>query len=239
MQSIEWVWTKRIHRSNRLWAHLKSIFVFLFVFHFLPTRFTRSRFRFVNKIKQTSRGNLGEGFGEDYEQWLRTKQQIKPDDQLELTEAELSEDVVRVLDTENSSAAKNLVIFSFKESAFVPVRFWFSFPKSIQIFWFKSFPCFNQLPPPPNIVTLLSVEGTALHIDSEEAQTQIRELGTGMTDDAILLRPIFFVIWNCICIRFSNDFFFLFWTIDFSSHFSILMRRHFAKKKTFFFAIWI
>lgn len=76
----------------------------------------------MDQIKQTSRGNLGEGFGEDYEVWLRTRQQIKPDDQLELTEAELIEDVVKVLDTENSTPAKNLVIFSFKESAFVPVR---------------------------------------------------------------------------------------------------------------------
>lgn len=64
---------------------------------------------------------MGDGFGEDFEAWLRTKQQIKPDDQLELTEAELAEDVIKVLDTDNSSPAKNLVIFSFKDSAYVPV----------------------------------------------------------------------------------------------------------------------
>lgn len=80
----------------------------------------------MDKIKQSSRANLGDGLGEDFETWLRTKQQIKPDDQLDLTEAELAEDVVKVLDTENSSPAKNLVIFSFKDSAYVPVCYFVS-----------------------------------------------------------------------------------------------------------------
>lgn len=95
-----------------------------FAFNFC--RFVSLVLAIMDQIKQTSRGNLGEGFGEDYEVWLRTRQQIKPDDQLELTEAELIEDVVKVLDTENSTPAKNLVIFSFKESAFVPVSFYAS-----------------------------------------------------------------------------------------------------------------
>lgn len=64
---------------------------------------------------------MTDGQGEDYEAWLRTKQQIKPEDQLELTEAELNEDIMKVLDTENSEIPKNLVVYSFNENAYVPV----------------------------------------------------------------------------------------------------------------------
>lgn len=108
---------------------------------------------------------------------------------MELTESELVEDVVKVLDTENGTPAKNLVIFSFKDSAYVPVCSRFG-----QFFRFDLMFFLVQLPPPPNIVTLLSVEGTALHIDSEEAQTQIRELGTGMVDDFHLSLSVFAII---------------------------------------------
>lgn len=66
---------------------------------------------------------MNEGSGDDYEQWLRSKQQIKPDDQLDLTEAELNEDVMKVLDTENTNFPKNLVIYSFRDESFVPVRY--------------------------------------------------------------------------------------------------------------------
>lgn len=74
------------------------------------------------KIKQPSKGNLSEGIGNEYETWLRSKQPIKPDDQVELTEAELNEDVMKVLDTESCNLPKNHVVFDFKESAYVPVR---------------------------------------------------------------------------------------------------------------------
>lgn len=73
------------------------------------------------KIKQASKGNLSEGIGNEYETWLRSKQQIKPDDQVELTEAELNEDVMKILDTENNNVPKNHVVFDFKQRAYVPV----------------------------------------------------------------------------------------------------------------------
>ena len=57
---------------------------------------------------------------DDYD-WHQSRQPVKPEDQLELTEAELSEEIVKVLDTENTNYVKNLVIFSFKEGGFVPV----------------------------------------------------------------------------------------------------------------------
>lgn len=94
---------------------------------------------------------------EDCESFMKARQLVRPDDQLELTDAELNEEVPKVLTTsQNQNAVKNLVVYSFKDG------------------------CFVNVPPPGTTVTLFSVEGTALHIDSEEAKhqmTQCREEG--------------------------------------------------------------
>lgn len=74
-----------------------------------------------SQIKQSSRGNLTDGAGDEYETWLRSRQPMKPDDQLELTETELSEEITKVLQTENTNYSKNLVIYSFKDGGFVNV----------------------------------------------------------------------------------------------------------------------
>lgn len=39
---------------------------------------------------------------------------------------------------------------------------------------------FRQLPPPSNTIVLLEVEGSSLHIESEEGKKQIEELDTGI-----------------------------------------------------------
>lgn len=75
----------------------------------------------LSQIKQSSRGNLTDGTGDEYEAWLRSRQPMKPDDQLELTETELSEEITKVLQTENTNYSKNLVIYSFKDGGFVNV----------------------------------------------------------------------------------------------------------------------
>lgn len=53
---------------------------------------------------------------------MKSRQLIKPDDQLDLTEAELNEEVSKVLTAQNMNILKNLVVYSFKEGAYVPVR---------------------------------------------------------------------------------------------------------------------
>ena len=45
---------------------------------------------------------------------LQPKQLIKPDDQLELTEAELKEEFTRILTANNPHAPSNIVRYSFK-----------------------------------------------------------------------------------------------------------------------------
>lgn len=88
---------------------------------------------------------------DECESWMKSRQLNKPDDQLDLTEAELNEEIPKVLTTENTNIVKNLVIYSFKDG------------------------CFVNVPPPGNTVTLFQFEGTALHIDSAEAKKQMSE----------------------------------------------------------------
>ncbi|XP_058818163.1 dynein intermediate chain 2, ciliary isoform X3 [Topomyia yanbarensis] len=91
---------------------------------------------------------------EEFEAWVKAKQLLKPDDQLELTEAELGEEIPKLLSTENRHLPRNLVIFNFHDGAYVPV------------------------PPPENTVTLLEFEGTALHKEAPEAKEQIARKGS-------------------------------------------------------------
>lgn len=76
---------------------------------------------------------------------------VKPDDQLELTDAELAEEVNKVLTTTNTNVLRNLVVFSFKEGEFI------------------------LAPMPGNTVTLISFPGNSLHIESDAARYQIEE----------------------------------------------------------------
>jgi len=82
---------------------------------------------------------------------MKSRQLIKPDDQLDLTDAELGEEVTKVLTPTNTNVVRNLVVYSFKEGEFVPA------------------------PLPGNTVTLISFPGNSLHVDSEEARVQIEE----------------------------------------------------------------
>lgn len=78
------------------------------------------------QIKYSQRSTVIDGLGanaDDYEYFLRFQKPVKPDDQLDLTEAELAEDITKHLDTEHKNYPKNLVVYSFKDYAYVPVRF--------------------------------------------------------------------------------------------------------------------
>ncbi|XP_036332518.1 dynein intermediate chain 2, ciliary [Rhagoletis pomonella] len=109
----------------------------------------------ILQIKTASKSNLRDGGGDadDLDAWIKSRQLLKPDDQLELTEAELGEEITKVLTPTNTNVVHNLVVYSFKDSSFV------------------------QLPIAGNTVTLLEMYGSALHIDSEEAKIQMEEMG--------------------------------------------------------------
>ena len=70
-----------------------------------------------------------------------------------LFSSELSEEIQKVLSTENRHLPQNLVIFSFKDGGYVPV------------------------PRTTNVVTIFEYEGTAIHVDSAEARAQIARDG--------------------------------------------------------------
>lgn len=53
--------------------------------------------------------------------WTKTRLLLKPDDQLDLTEAELNEEIPKVLTSDNPNIKKNLVIYSFKEGQYIYV----------------------------------------------------------------------------------------------------------------------
>lgn len=46
---------------------------------------------------------------------------MRPDDQLDLTEADLNAELTKQLETENPNYPKNLVAYSFKDFGYVPV----------------------------------------------------------------------------------------------------------------------
>lgn len=82
---------------------------------------------------------------------------------------ELSEEIPKLLTTDNTNALKNLVVYSFKDGAFVPV------------------------PPQDNTVTLFEYEGTSIHKDTPEAKEQQATAGfEGKSIFPLILFPFFY-----------------------------------------------
>ncbi|XP_075168505.1 dynein intermediate chain 2, ciliary [Haematobia irritans] len=98
-------------------------------------------------------GGGGGGDGDDLDAWMKSRQLHRPEHQLDMSEAELSEEITKVLTNTNTNVVHNLVVYSFKDEAYV------------------------TLPPASNTVTLLKFDGNSLHIDSEEAKYQMEESG--------------------------------------------------------------
>uniref|UniRef100_A0A1B0BY95 Uncharacterized protein n=1 Tax=Glossina palpalis gambiensis TaxID=67801 RepID=A0A1B0BY95_9MUSC len=71
--------------------------------------------------KGISPGGEGAGDADDLDAWIKSRQLLKPDDQLELTEAELGEEITKVLTPTNTNLVLNFVVYSFKEGTFVKI----------------------------------------------------------------------------------------------------------------------
>mmetsp|Transcript_84867 Transcript_84867/g.205776 ORF Transcript_84867/g.205776 Transcript_84867/m.205776 type:complete len:705 (+) Transcript_84867:326-2440(+) len=80
-----------------------------------------------------------------------TSTTVVPEDQLQLTEKELDDDVTRVLTANDPNVPANIVVFDFKASEY------------------------KKLPPGPSdhVVFHFSMEGSAMHVNSEEAKLQV------------------------------------------------------------------
>uniref|UniRef100_A0A1B0BCG1 Uncharacterized protein n=1 Tax=Glossina palpalis gambiensis TaxID=67801 RepID=A0A1B0BCG1_9MUSC len=71
--------------------------------------------------KLAKTGAKGAGDAGDLDAWIKSRQLLKPDDQLELTEAELGEEITKVLTPTNTNVVINFVVYSFKEGTFVKI----------------------------------------------------------------------------------------------------------------------
>ncbi|KAI9575546.1 hypothetical protein GQX74_015577, partial [Glossina fuscipes] len=71
--------------------------------------------------KGKSPGGEGAGDADDLDAWIKSRQLLKPDDQLKLTEAELGEEITKVLTPTNTNVVHNFVVYSFKEGTFVKI----------------------------------------------------------------------------------------------------------------------
>lgn len=72
---------------------------------------------------------------------------------MDLNDAELCEEIPKLLSAENRHLPQNLVVYSFKDGGYVPI------------------------PRTTNVVTIFECEGTAIHIDTAEAKAQIARDG--------------------------------------------------------------
>ncbi|KAJ9593501.1 hypothetical protein L9F63_014954, partial [Diploptera punctata] len=105
------------------------------------------------KTSASKVGGLDVTAADELESWMKAKQLIKPEDQLELSLDELREEIARVLTSVNPQLPQNIVEYSFKESSFVPV------------------------PPVSQMQILQDIEGTILHKESEEGRAQLAAAG--------------------------------------------------------------
>lgn len=103
---------------------------------------------------------------------MKSKQLLRPDDQLDLAEADLAEEIPKILTADDPNIRKNLVIYSFKEGGYVYVS-----SKKISTINQKLNEKYFQLPTPSNTVTLFQFDGTAIHKESAEAKQQMIEMG--------------------------------------------------------------
>ncbi|XP_013403907.1 dynein intermediate chain 2, ciliary isoform X2 [Lingula anatina] len=116
------------------------------------------------KLKQTTgAGGKGKGLrpvrddddgathteaGDQGDDWMQPKSLLKPEDQLELSEAELKEEFTRILTANNPHAPQNIVRYSFKEKQY------------------------KQISSVDQLAVHFTLDGNMLHKESDEARRQ-------------------------------------------------------------------
>ncbi|XP_074651802.1 dynein intermediate chain 2, ciliary-like [Tubulanus polymorphus] len=94
--------------------------------------------------------SMGEAREDD---WMQPRALIKPDDQLQLSEAELKEEFTRILTANNPHAPQNIVRYSFKEKQY------------------------KQISQVDQLAIHFSLDGNMLHKESDEAKRQSMRSG--------------------------------------------------------------
>jgi len=109
---------------------------------------TKAKRKARTEEESQSQGHEESGYA-GMEDWMQPKQLVKPDDQLELSEAELKEEITRILTANNPHAPDNIIRFSFKENQF------------------------RQVAHVDQLAIHFALDGNLLHKDSEEAKHQL------------------------------------------------------------------
>lgn len=99
------------------------------------------------------------GDGTEQDDWMQAKTLVKPEDQLELSEAELKEEFTRILTANNPHAPQNIVRYSFKERQY------------------------KQTSSVDQLAVHFALDGNLLHKDSEEARKQFNRTGLADTKE--------------------------------------------------------
>ncbi|BFY97571.1 hypothetical protein BsWGS_00610 [Bradybaena similaris] len=108
--------------------------------------------------------------GTEQEEWAQAKALLKPEDQLDLTEAELKVEYTRILTANNPHAPQNIVRYSFKERQY------------------------KQIPSVDQLAIHFVIDGNLLHKESEEAKKQFARMGIIPTQEEDIQKPAELVV---------------------------------------------
>ncbi|GFO14080.1 dynein intermediate chain 1, axonemal [Plakobranchus ocellatus] len=130
----------------------------------MPPKQVKSKTAASVDRKRSKRGDGDDltemGDGTEQDDWMQAKTLVKPEDQLELSEAELKEEFTRILTANNPHAPQNIVRYSFKERQY------------------------KQTSSVDQLAVHFALDGNLLHKDSEEAKKQFNRMGLAETKEA-------------------------------------------------------
>lgn len=172
--TIDWVIWKDELEWHWFTAHFSEIKrIFILKTQYILTNSIHS----ILQIKYSQRGTIADGAGtnaEDYEHWLRFHKPIKPENQVDLSEAELSEEITKHLDTEHKDFPQNLVVYSFKDYGYISVRSNLLMNIILLFHWIIN--CL-QLFQPPNIGIIVDVPSNSVLVEGEDGEKPPEDIG--------------------------------------------------------------
>lgn len=121
------------------------------------------------------------GDGEEFDSWSRLQNLLKPEDQMDLNESELCKEISKNLSSQNRHLPDNLVIYSFKDSEYVPILH------------------------TANVVTTFECEGTAINLGTVEANAQIARGGVNIFHCTIDFANLLFNDFNDLLLENGID----------------------------------
>ncbi|XP_044263378.1 dynein intermediate chain 2, ciliary [Tribolium madens] len=119
----------------------------------MPPTATIKKVLNTKTLKKGRQSNSRVEDGDDLEEWKKSKQLLRPKDQLELSEGELKDIIARQLGTNDPLIPQNLVQFNYAQGGF------------------------ELMPPAGPMIVVYEAQGTQIHKESEEAKKQVVEQG--------------------------------------------------------------